>query len=152
MLVINDKNKPTYPHHFFTNTAEYAHGNKLSRLFSGTHVLSQHRERLLAFTELSTDTITNNDIKAPLTIVIRVMCPSILSTAHKHCHQITTNSFNWFTLGAGAGLGQNVVGPLNTARGSGEHSKLPLWGLEPQRKSNFVHLALKSDIWWHPVS
>jgi len=37
------------------------------------------------------------------------------------------------------------VGPLSIARGSGPAGS----GTEPQRKSNLVHSALKSDLWWH---
>jgi len=42
------------------------------------------------------------------------------------------------------------VGPLNPARASGEHCKLPQLGLGPSPSRNrfWCILAFKSDIWW----
>ena len=36
------------------------------------------------------------------------------------------------------------VRPLSAVQGSGERCT-------PQRKSNFVHLTLNADIWWHQI-
>jgi len=45
------------------------------------------------------------------------------------------------------------VGPLNSARGSGECCKLPsgLWSGAPAEIIFFCILALKPDIWWHQI-
>ena len=42
------------------------------------------------------------------------------------------------------------VGPLNTARGSGERCKLPQWGLgrSPSRQTIWCILSQKGQLWW----